>query len=222
MIQSFTCRNFRNVHIDELNFKRLNLIIGPNNAGKTNFIKALTFYSNLLKHADEGGLQTGFLNAVKRGGWEHIRNISAKENDPVSLSWRMMLGENRVDYDFGFMPGNKVEDSFIVQESMNSAEQRGYERPYNYFSCHREYAGQGYLSTAVSIGDANEGLPFSVSNTEVFCRQYKDIILSDDRLYNYRDRKKIGLLLNEMEESFLGIRSYASSRIDTATIRIPL
>ena len=222
MIHSFSCKSFRNIEVDHIGFSRINILIGPNNAGKTNFIKALTFYSNLLKYPEAGGLQTGFYNAVKRGGWNHIRSFSAPDDKPVELSWRMSLGNEIIDYDFGFMPGARVEDSYIVKESMNSVSQRGYDRPYNFFTCHQDMAGQGYLSTAFSIGEPNERLPFSVNNTEVFCRQYKDIILSDERLYNYRDRKKIGRLLDEMEKSFLGIRNYASSRMDTARMREPV
>ena len=40
MIKSFSCSNFRNVNVKNLRFSKINILIGPNNSGKTNFIKA--------------------------------------------------------------------------------------------------------------------------------------------------------------------------------------
>ena len=50
MIKEFTCSNFRNVEVDHLKFSRINLLIGPNNAGKSNFIRALSFSANMIKY----------------------------------------------------------------------------------------------------------------------------------------------------------------------------
>lgn len=53
MIKRFSCRNFRNIDATDLEFEKINILIGPNNSGKSNFIKALTFFSEMLKNADE-------------------------------------------------------------------------------------------------------------------------------------------------------------------------
>lgn len=52
MIKRFTCRNFRNINAENLEFAKINILIGPNNSGKSNFIKALTFFSEMLKKND--------------------------------------------------------------------------------------------------------------------------------------------------------------------------
>lgn len=48
MINKFSCKNFRNINAENLEFEKINILIGPNNSGKSNFIKALTFYSEML------------------------------------------------------------------------------------------------------------------------------------------------------------------------------
>lgn len=44
MINKFSCHNFRNIQAEDLEFEKINILIGPNNSGKSNFIKALTFF----------------------------------------------------------------------------------------------------------------------------------------------------------------------------------
>ncbi len=48
MIKSFSCTNFRNVNISDLKFSRINILNGPNNSGKTNYIKALSFCADMM------------------------------------------------------------------------------------------------------------------------------------------------------------------------------
>lgn len=69
MIQNFSCKNFRNITAENLSFEKINILIGPNNSGKTNFIRAFTFLAEMLDRADEGNLRSSFLNAVARNGW---------------------------------------------------------------------------------------------------------------------------------------------------------
>ena len=49
MINKFSCHNFRNIQAEDLEFEKINILIGPNNSGKSNFIKALTFFSEMLR-----------------------------------------------------------------------------------------------------------------------------------------------------------------------------
>ncbi len=43
MLQTVTIKNFRSLRDVTLNLQKVNLLIGPNNSGKTNFLKALAF-----------------------------------------------------------------------------------------------------------------------------------------------------------------------------------
>ena len=222
MIRKFSCHNYRNIDADGLTFDKINILVGPNNSGKSNFIRAITFYSNLLKHPGDGGLKTAFLNGVKRGGWDHIRNKAMREDAPVSLQWQMDLDDRLIDFNFSFIAAKKVEDCHIVSETMSDAIDRGYSNPFNYFTCHERNVGKGYISSAVDIGETNSRIYFDLDSTEVFCRQYKDILLSDSAIYGSNVREKLMVLLEKLESKFLGMRSYSSARINIEEMRKPL
>lgn len=53
MIKSFHCKNFRNVNIENVEFSRINILIGPNNSGKTNFIRALSFCVDMMTNQEK-------------------------------------------------------------------------------------------------------------------------------------------------------------------------
>ena len=137
MIQNFSCKNFRNIAADNLLFEKINILIGPNNSGKTNFIRALTFLAEMLDRADEGTLKSSFLNAVARNGWEHMLNKSAKNDKEIRFTWKLNLNGEPVEYVFACTVGNTIEDCNIVLEELNSAaENIKYEQAFNYFRCH--------------------------------------------------------------------------------------
>ena len=121
MIQNFSCKNFRNIAADNLSFEKINILIGPNNSGKTNFIRALTFFAEMLDRADEGKLKSSFLNAVARNGWEHMLNKDAREDKEIRFTWKLNLNGAPVEYIFACTVGNTIEDCNIVLEEMNSA-----------------------------------------------------------------------------------------------------
>ena len=91
MIKEFSCHNFRNIQAEQLEFEKINILIGPNNSGKSNFIKAMTFFSEMLKNENEGNLKSAFLNAVSRNGWGHILNKQVTpprlSQHPVRFAW---------------------------------------------------------------------------------------------------------------------------------------
>lgn len=49
MITKFSCHNFRNINKENLEFEKINILIGPNNSGTTNFIKAIPFFQKCKK-----------------------------------------------------------------------------------------------------------------------------------------------------------------------------
>lgn len=102
MISRFSCHNFRNIQADNLEFEKINILIGPNNSGKSNFIKAITFFSEMLKNAGEGSLRSAFLNAVARNGWDHSLDKHADDNTPIDFSWDICVNGEPVRYRFLF------------------------------------------------------------------------------------------------------------------------
>ena len=102
MINKFSCHNFRNIQAEDLEFEKINILIGPNNSGKSNFIKALTFFSEMLRTGKEDNLKSAFLNTISRNGWDHMRNKQVSDSEAINFSWEINLNGKPVRYQFSF------------------------------------------------------------------------------------------------------------------------
>ena len=81
MIKSFSCTNFRNVNVSDLKFSRINILIGPNNSGKTNFIKALSFCADMMNCSGSLIGDSAFQTMIsKRGMGDPTKSIRMKWN----------------------------------------------------------------------------------------------------------------------------------------------
>jgi hypothetical protein len=81
MLRTFLPIGYRNIGLSDRNvpkFGRINLLVGPNNSGKSNFIRGMGFARDLL--LSEGG-PTKFLNTVERHGRAETlnRTVAAKK-----------------------------------------------------------------------------------------------------------------------------------------------
>lgn len=73
LINKIHISNFKNFENVEVNLGKMNVIVGANASGKSNFIKALKFIKD-IKYA-------GIDNAISmNGGIEYLRNIQSKDN----------------------------------------------------------------------------------------------------------------------------------------------
>ena len=224
MIHKFSCKNFRNINIQDLQLERINLLIGPNNSGKTNFIKALTFYSDILVNAREGNLKTAFLNAVARNNWDHARNNKSTSSEPIEFTWDIILNEEPVRYKFDYVAGTTVNDSYIFREELSSTVTINsvYPRAFNYFSCHKKQIGTGFFSTAIQKGTKNTRLTFKLDEREILPMQFKDILLKNKRIYgNELIRVNIANLIYNLEDFFEGIHVYNSANFNLKKLREP-
>lgn len=225
MISKFTCRNFRNVNAENLEFERINILIGPNNSGKSNFMKALTFFSDMLKFSDKGNLKSAFLNAIARNGWDHILNKNADRKEAVELAWEINLKNTPLEYKFNFTVGDNVKDCNIILEELNSVNNNScnYDKEYNYFICHGKTIGKGFFSSATQKGRKNKRLTFNIDSKDTIIKNFKDILLENTNLYtNDRVRVEIATLFNNIKNYFEGFNVYSSSQFNTQKMREPV
>lgn len=222
MINKFSCHNFRNIMADNLEFEKINILIGPNNSGKSNFIKAITFFSEMLKN--EGNLKSAFLNAVARNGWDHSLYKHAADTEAIDFTWNIDLNGETVKYRFAFNVGNTVEKCNIVLEELNSAEpQEGYKQEFNYFRCHDDKIGKGKISSAIKVGERNKRLTFNIDSKETLIMQFKDILLKNKGIYGKElIRVNIAQLLYDLEKYFEGFSVYTSAQFESAKMREPV
>lgn len=220
MIKSFSCQNFRNINVTNLTFEKINILIGPNNAGKSNFIKALTFYSDILINGQNGNLQTAFLNTIARHGWEHTHSMSTELREPIRFTWDIDLDGRPVRYTFSYAVGADLKDYNIVLEALNAPRQANQENPFNYFRCHNPKVGVGHFSTATERGRRNTRLRFELNSQEILPMQFKDILLEHDEIYADGEvRGNIANLLNELEKFFRGFFVYVGVPFNLQKIR---
>lgn len=221
MIRKFTCKNFRNIDVNDLELARINILIGPNNSGKTNFIRALTFYSNMLKHENEGLQNTDFLNAMERNGWSHSKRFDAKKEDKVSFEWLMDYLDEPIDYKFAYNVGDNLEDYYVSLEEMSSAiKDAKHNNTYNYFRAHKYKVGNGNFSTATRKGSENKRISVSVNCTKTIISQFEKLLLEDSNLYNSKVvRNDLSLFIKDLEKTMKSFYFYSSAGLNTKYIR---
>ncbi len=222
MISSLTCKNFRNIDVDNLTFKRINILIGPNNSGKTNFLHALAFCSDMLKRGN-GNASSSFLNEVAYNGWQKVLNRVAGDDGSIRFQWGLSVNNRELDYVFQFHAGRQQPDFYITSEKLES---RGvsikYNRPFNFFDCHTKTLGSGIISTAKNKGEQNTRVRFQVSNQDTVMMQFQKILLENGELYNTPGFRKDGMtIVEDLTAYFRKFFSYSSAYFDLAAIRKP-
>lgn len=80
-ISHITLKNWKNFHSVDIDVGQRLFIIGPNAAGKSNFLDALRFMRDITKQG--GGLQYA---VAQRGGISKIRNLSARNKSDIEIS----------------------------------------------------------------------------------------------------------------------------------------
>ena len=219
MIKSFECYNFRNVYCEPVEFERINIMIGPNNAGKSNFIKSLSFPANMVSNPKNES--TGFLTELKRNGWHTAANRRIKDL-AFKMVWKFELEKGRpVAYTLHANVGKRRDDNYILEESLDSAEVRaGASAPYNYFRCHTPRLGYGEFSTAGMSSVKNKRLAAEIDKTESVLLQMDNLFFSNKELFSTPFvRDKVRQVLESMRMYFRGFYSYSCTAFDLSAIR---
>lgn len=221
MIKSFKCENFRNVTCSDLHFSRINILIGPNNSGKSNFIKALSFAANMVNSNPIES--TGFLSELKRNGWLSVVNRNSN-NSRFKLTWNFELVDNQpVIYTLCAHTSKKREENYISEEALDSADVRGgYDKPYNYFRCHslREGVGFGQFSTAGMGSIKNNRLKAGVNKYESVLLQMDNLFFENKEMFSTPFvRDDIRNVLDSMRKYFRSFYSYSCTSFNIAAIR---
>ncbi|MCB9765038.1 MAG: ATP-binding protein [Alphaproteobacteria bacterium] len=99
MISSFQANGYRNVKVDDLRFGKVNLLIGPNNSGKSNFIRAMGFLRDMLGFSIELRRdENPFEKAVAVHGGARIPDRRAAQASNVAMRWAFAAGEEEVSF----------------------------------------------------------------------------------------------------------------------------
>jgi predicted ATPase len=141
VLKSFSVKNFRNLNIDKLEFKTINILVGPNNSGKSNLINAISFFSDLIL-GDRSTSQSLFLAQMSRHGWDDLLNKKIDKPGKVDMKWTLNTDDTfsdlsyRLQFQVG-LPDQVPKGFFITNEQLSYAKPaEGQEEPFNFFHCH--------------------------------------------------------------------------------------
>ena len=88
IIRFLTTKNYKNLHLDpSVNLNNLNIFIGSNGSGKSNFISCLKFLKDcLIAIPDENRGVSSFEDAVSKLGGDRILDVNVESPAKVSIA----------------------------------------------------------------------------------------------------------------------------------------
>jgi predicted ATPase len=208
MINKFKCENYKNLNLSEdgLDFKRVNIFIGPNNSGKTNLLEAISFFSDVVKYGANDAL-------VKR----NLSNICNKFNDTKKVSFEMLFNDNmtrdtasasndfltlKYGAEIQFTETNTY--SFVREILSNEKPiSNNYSKPFEYFTFKstNNFNSSGYCSFWGPTRQ-HKSKSIDINSTETFFRQ-TDLIM--DQLNKGTDRDGF---LDNLNPTIKNVRAY--------------
>lgn len=246
MINKFSVKNFRNVNVKDIEFNKINILIGPNNSGKTNFIKALTFFANMIINGKDNSYDSSFLGEVERNGWDKMLNkdsrgytlewdaiIGPEDNvlnkdfqgsHELEFNWNISLDKEVCNYTFAFNVGGSQPQNFHITKEELSVDKpdAGKRIPFNYFKCHTVTKGMCEFSTAGKRGQPNKRIDMPVSEKDTVLFQFKEMLYEKPEIDNEKIiRSQFSPKFEQLQKYFKGFFSYSSAQFNLNVIRQP-
>jgi predicted ATPase len=227
MLKTFSVQNYRNLKVRDMKFDKINIVVGPNNSGKSNLIDALNFFANLVSSE---GKDSAFHSMLMRRGWSEIADRYSTVPNRVSMSWTLGTNTEMPDlvYDLEFAVGTNSQipqGFFITKEALRNAEPFAdqYNRPFEFFVCHDPEPGKGRFSVK-PIGKRNgtkaRTLKLDVQPTDSVFRQIE--VLLNSKPFREELYPNFIRTVKTIRDYFERFRSYASTQFDVQLIRQPV
>lgn len=217
MIERFDCDNWRNVSCRGLRFRRINLLIGPNNCGKSNLLRALSFASDMMEPGLAG--QSRLLAALGRNGLNGAldrRGGAARQS--FEIAWRFRSGLSRpLAYKIEVHLGDHPGDDYFLEESLDCGEEGG-PASRNCFSCHKRKRGMGEFFLAGAAGGPGRRIEVPVDGGETVLAQIDGLFPKNQKTSGGQFP---GEAIASLRECLGGFRSYSSAAFDIAAVRSP-
>jgi len=213
MLRSFSAHRYRNIEAQDLELARLNVLVGPNNAGKSTLIDAMGFFAGLLL---DGSTRSAFVEAVDRRGRGDLLDRGAKPPGEIEMKWVIdSRAASELTYELAFRVGASEDfpDAFhITRETLRYAEpSRGHEAPFRFIDCHTKTPGEGQFSVRDQKGKVKLH-KMNVSANDTVFRQIKTL-LKDRQFYSdlYPGFERTA---DFVRGYFEGFHAYSSAEID--------
>jgi predicted ATPase len=158
IIRFLTTKNYKNLHLDpSVKLNNLNIFIGSNGSGKSNFISCLKFLKDcLIAIPDENRGVSSFEDAVSKFGGDRILDVNVESPAKVSIaccfSQINQTGNPQKDsaiLDFKLYTDRQKVRASISEEYLYGGEdlqETSSRQPFYYYKLHNKELGQGLLS----------------------------------------------------------------------------
>jgi AAA15 family ATPase/GTPase len=164
IIRFLTTKNYKNLHLDpSVNLNNLNIFIGSNGSGKSNFISCLKFLKDcLIAIPDENRGVSSFEDAISKLGGDRILDVNVESPAKVSIAYCFsqinQIGNLQKDsaiLDFKLYTDRQKVRATISEEYLYGGEdlqETSSSQPFYYYKLHNRELGQGVLSVYNSPG----------------------------------------------------------------------
>ncbi len=165
IIRFLTTKNYKNLHLDpSVNLNNLNIFIGANGSGKSNFISCLKFLKDCLTAIpDENRGVSSFEDAISKFGGDKILDVNVESPAKVSIAYCFSqinqtgnLQKDSAILDLKLYTDRQKVRASISEEYLydgeNLQETSSSKQPFYYYKLHNRELGQGLLSVYNSPG----------------------------------------------------------------------
>jgi len=239
MLKSFSVKNFRNLNLERLDFKPINILVGPNNSGKSNLIDAISFFSNLLLNEKR---ESAFLDELSKPnhGWDDVLNRQVIKPGKIDMKW--ILNTNilsnddelnfnskykknypNLSYELQFQVGTSDQipkGFFITYENLSYDKPlKGQSRPFEFIQCHKVIPGKGNFSVSTRSNKAST-LQFDVNNYDTVFRQVDSLLESEKFRVDFYPN--FNQTVQSVREFFKRFHVYSSTNFNLDAVREPV
>lgn len=216
MFSKFKVANYRNLPDIEISFDKLNIFVGPNNSGKTNFIEAFSFLKDCIDFS--------FSFACRERGYTEFVNCFLSLPVQVSFKWIFSLkGFNPLTYELNL-------DIYKDGEIPNIKYERlGYDKKlpgnyrklrFDYVEAHGDVSGEGYFAFYSTKKRKMVSEKFTLSTKEIFLNQIDKLKLSKNLMQILIPRSII--VASEIKDFVSKWFIYRNANIDIERSKMPL
>lgn len=164
ILRFLTTKNYKNLQLEpSVNLNNLNIFIGSNGSGKSNFISCLKFLKDcLIAIPDENRGVSSFEDAVSKIGGDRILDVNVESPAIVSIAYCFSqinqtgnLQKDSAILDFKLYTDKQKARASISEEYLYGGEDlqgNSSRQPFYYYKLHERELGQGVLSVYKSPG----------------------------------------------------------------------